>query len=157
DLRADRQPEFTQVDIETAFLTSDEIMELVEGMMEKIMKDVLDIKVQLPFEKMAYDEAMNRFGSDKPDTRFGMELIHVSEIIKDTRLKVVIVVVASGYKVALLNVKGQEENNDRGDIEYLIEIVADFGAEGLAWMRVKGNELTGTILKFLSDDEFSGS
>src|SRR5699024_4714465 len=67
DLRADRQPEFTQVDIETAFLTSDEIMELVEGMMEKIMKDVLDIKVQLPFEKMAYDEAMNRFGSDKPD------------------------------------------------------------------------------------------
>src|SRR5699024_8021317 len=88
DLRADRQPEFTQVDIETAFLTSDEIMELVEGMMEKIMKDVLDIKVQLPFEKMAYDEAMNRFGSDKPDTRFGMELIHVSEIIKDTEFKV---------------------------------------------------------------------
>src|SRR5699024_1391551 len=79
DLRADRQPECTQVDIETAFLTSDEIMDLVEGMMEKIMKDVLDIKVQLPFEKMAYDEAMNRFGSDKPDTRFGMELIHVSE------------------------------------------------------------------------------
>src|SRR5699024_3637289 len=84
DLRADRQPEFTQVDIETDFLTSDEIMELVEGMMEQIMKDVLHIKVQLPFEKMAYDEAMNRFGSDKPDTRFGMELIHVSVVIKDT-------------------------------------------------------------------------
>src|SRR5699024_3816699 len=88
DLRADRQLDFTQVDIETALLTSDENMELVEGMMKKIMKDVLDIKVQLPFEKMAYDEAMNRFGSDKPDTRFGMELIHVSEIIKDTEFKV---------------------------------------------------------------------
>lgn len=156
DLRADRQPEFTQVDIETAFLTSDEIMELVEGMMEKIMKDVLDIKVQLPFEKMAYDEAMNRFGSDKPDTRFGMELIHVSEIIKDTEFKVFSGAVASGGKVALLNVKGQAENYTRGDIDNLTEFVADFGAKGLAWMKVKGDELTGPIVKFLSDDELSG-
>src|SRR5690625_5365499 len=82
DLRADRQPEFTQVDIETAFLTSDEIMELVEGMMEKIMKDVLDIKVQLPFEKMAYDEEMKSFGSYKQDTRFYMVVINVTDIIK---------------------------------------------------------------------------
>src|SRR5690625_74971 len=156
DLRADRQPEFTQVDIETAFLTSDEIMELVEGMMEKIMKDVLDIKVQLPFEKMAYDEAMNRFGSDKPDTRFGMELIHVSEVIKDTEFKVFSGAVASGGKVALLNVKGQAENYTRGDIDNLTEFVADFGAKGLAWMKVKGDELTGPIVKFLSDEELSG-
>ena len=156
DLRADRQPEFTQVDIETAFLTSDEIMELVEGMMEKIMKDVLDIKVQLPFEKMAYDEAMNRFGSDKPDTRFGMELIHVSEVIKDTEFKVFSGAVASGGKVALLNVKGQAENYTRGDIDNLTEFVADFGAKGLAWMKVKGDKLTGPIVKFLSDEELSG-
>ena len=156
DLRADRQPEFTQVDIETAFLTSDEIMELVEGMMEKIMKDVLDIKVQLPFEKMAYDEAMNRFGSDKPDTRFGMELIHVSEVIKDTEFKVFSGAVASGGKVGLLNVKGEAENYRRGDIDNLTEFVADFGAKGLAWMKVKGDELTGPIVKFLSDEELSG-
>src|SRR5699024_8185953 len=156
DLRADRQPEFTQVDIETAFLTSDEIMGLVEGMMEKIMKDVLDLKVQLPFEKMAYDEAMNRFGSDKPDTRCGMELIHVSEIMKDTEFKVFSGAVASGGKVALLNVKGQAENYTRGNIDNLTEFVADFGAKGLAWMKVKGDELTGPIVKFLSDDELSG-
>src|SRR5690625_8004940 len=86
-------------------------------MMEKIMKDVLDIKVHVPVEKMAYDEAMNRFGSDKPDTRFGMELIHVSEVIKDTEFKVFSGAVASGGKVALLNVKGQAENYTRGDID----------------------------------------
>src|SRR5690625_7968873 len=96
-------------------------MELVQDMMEKIMKYVLYIKVQLPFEIMAYDEAMHRFGSDKPDTRFGMELIHVSEIIKDTEFKVFSGAVASGGKVALLNVQGQAENYTRGDIDNLTD------------------------------------
>src|SRR5690625_5535094 len=99
-------------------------MELVKCMIENIMKDVLDIKVQLPFEKMAYDEAMNRFGSDKPDTRFGMELIHVSEVIKDTEFKVFSGAVASGGKVALLNVKGDRKstrlNSSRVAISYAV-------------------------------------
>lgn len=156
DLRADRQPEFTQIDIETAFLTSDEIMELVEGMMQQIMQDVLNIGINLPFEKMPYDEAMNRFGSDKPDTRFDLELVHVSDVIKNAEFKVFSGAVASGGKVALLNVKGQAENYTRKDIDGLTEFVADFGAKGLAWMKVKGHELTGPIVKFLSEDELSG-
>lgn len=156
DLRADRQPEFTQIDIETAFLTSDEIMELVEGMMEQIMKDVLNVEINLPFEKMAYDEAMQRFGSDKPDTRFDLELVHVSDVIKDAEFKVFSGAVASGGKVALLNVKGEADNYTRKDIDHLTEFVADFGAKGLAWMKVKDNELTGPIVKFLSDEELAG-
>ena len=155
DLRADRQPEFTQVDIETAFLTSDEIMALIEGMMKQIMKDVLDIDIQLPFKKMPYDEAMNRFGSDKPDTRFDLELIHVSDLVKDTEFKVFSGAVASGGKVALLNVKGEADNYTRKDIDGLTEFVADYGAKGLAWMKVKDNELTGPIVKFLSDEELT--
>ena len=155
DLRADRQPEFTQVDIETAFLTSDEIMALIEGMMKQIMKDVLDVDIKLPFKKMPYDEAMNRFGSDKPDTRFDLELIHVSDIVKDTEFKVFSGAVASGGKVALLNVKGEADNYTRKDIDGLTEFVADYGAKGLAWMKVKDNELTGPIVKFLSDDELT--
>src|SRR5699024_3299574 len=156
DLRADRQPEFTQIDIETAFLSSDEIMELVEGMMQQIMKDVLDIEINVPFKKMAYDEAMNRFGSDKPDTRFDLELVHVSDVIKDAEFKVFSGAVKAGGKVALLNVKGQANNYTRGDIDGLTEFVADFGAKGLAWMKVKGDELSGPIVKFLSEDELSG-
>src|SRR5699024_2385215 len=89
-------------------------------------------------------------------TRFGMELIHVSEVIKDTEFKVFSGAVASGGKVALLNVKGQAENYTRGDIDNLTEFVADYGAKGLAWMKVKGDELTCPIVKFLSDDELSG-
>src|SRR5699024_3824658 len=156
DLRADRQPEFTQIDIETAFLSSDEIMELVEGMMQQIMKDVLDIEINLPFEKMAYDEAMNRFGSDKPDTRFDLELVHVSDVIKDAEFKVFSGAVKAGGKVALLDVKGQANKYTRGDIDGLTEFVAEFGAKGLAWMKVKGDELSGPIVKFLSEDELSG-
>ena len=156
DLRADRQPEFTQIDIETAFLTSDEIMELVEGMMEQIMKDVLNVDIKLPFKKMPYDEAMNRFGSDKPDTRFSLELVHVSDVIKDAEFKVFSGAVAAGGKVALLNVKGEANNYTRKDIDHLTEFVADFGAKGLAWMKVKEDELTGPIVKFLSDAELEG-
>lgn len=156
DLRADRQPEFTQIDIETAFLTSDEIMQLVEGMMEQIMKDVLNVDIKLPFEKMPYDEAMNRFGSDKPDTRFELELVHVSDVIKDAEFKVFSGAVASGGKVALLNVKGEANNYTRKDIDGLTEFVADFGAKGLAWMKVKEDGLTGPIVKFLSDAELEG-
>lgn len=156
DLRADRQPEFTQIDIETAFLSSDEIMELIEGMMKKVMKDVLDKDITTPFKRITYDEAMDRFGSDKPDTRFAMELIHVSESVKDTEFKVFSGAVKSGGKVALLNVKGQADNYTRKDIDHLTEFVADYGAKGLAWMKVTEEGLTGPIVKFLSEEELAG-
>src|SRR5690625_4304864 len=105
DLRADRQPEFTQIDIETAFLTSDEIIELVEEMMKRMMKDVLDKDITTPFERISYDDALARFGSDKPDTRFGMELVHVTDIVENSDFKVFSGPAKSGGKVCLLNVK----------------------------------------------------
>lgn len=154
DLRADRQPEFTQIDIETAFLSADEIMQLVESMMQKVMKDVLDHDVVAPFKRMSYDEAMDRFGSDKPDTRFGMELITVTDIVKDSSFKVFSGPAKSGGKVALLNVKGNADQFTRKDIDSgLTEYVATYGAKGLAWVKIADGEMTGPIAKFFSDDE----
>src|SRR5690606_4935307 len=103
DLRADRQPEFTQVDIETSFMTSDEIMEMTERMMQHVMKEVKGIDIELPLKRIPYQEAMDRFGSDKPDTRFGLELIHVTDIVAKSSFKVFQGAVESGGKVALLN------------------------------------------------------
>ncbi|MFC3039157.1 aspartate--tRNA ligase [Virgibacillus xinjiangensis] len=155
DLRADRQPEFTQVDIETSFLTSDEIMEMTEKMMKYVMKEVKGIDISLPLKRMPYDEAMERFGSDKPDTRFGMELIHVSDIVASSDFKVFKGAVESGGKVALLNVQGQADHYSRKDVDKLEEFAAVYGAKGLAWLKVDGEDVKGPIAKFLSDEEKS--
>ncbi len=154
DLRADRQPEFTQIDIETAFLTSEDIMKLVEEMMQRIMKDVLNIEIKTPFIRLSYTEAMNRFGSDKPDTRFEMELIHVSDIVENTDFKVFSGAVKNGGNVALLNVKGKADQFTRKDIDSgLTEYVATYGAKGLAWIKIADGDLTGPIAKFFSEEE----
>jgi len=154
DLRADRQPEFTQIDIETAFLTSEEIISLVEDMMKQVMKDVLNKEVTTPFERISYDEAMERFGSDKPDTRFGMELIHVTDIVQHSDFKVFSGPAQSGGKVALLNVKGNADQFTRRDIDgELTDYVATYGAKGLAWVKVADGDMTGPIAKFFSDEE----
>ncbi|MEI3605802.1 aspartate--tRNA ligase [Pseudogracilibacillus sp. SE30717A] len=154
DLRADRQPEFTQIDIETAFLTSEDVIKLVEQMMQRIMKDVLDIEIKTPFIRLSYNEAMNRFGSDKPDTRFGMELIHVSDIVENMEFKVFSGAVKNGGKVALLNVKGKADQFTRKDIDAgLTEYVATYGAKGLAWIKIAEGDLTGPIAKFFSEEE----
>lgn len=153
DLRADRQPEFTQIDIETSFMSSDDIMEMTEKMMSHIMKSVKDIELQLPLPRMTYQEAMTRFGSDKPDTRFDMELIHVSDIVKESEFKVFKGAVESGGKVSLLNVKGEAGNFSRKDIDQLTDYVKVYGAKGLAWLKVDADEVTGPIAKFLSDEE----
>ena len=154
DLRADRQPEFTQVDIETTFLSSEEIMEMVEGMMKRVMKDVLNIDINLPFERMPYDEAMRRFGSDKPDTRFDMELIDVTDIVKNSDFKVFSGPANSGGIVNLLNVKGNADEFTRRDIDGdLTEYVKTYGAKGLAWIKVADGDFTGPIAKFFSDEE----
>lgn len=153
DLRADRQPEFTQIDIETSFLSSDEIMEMTEQMMQKVMKEVKDTDLVLPLPRMKYQEAMDRFGSDKPDTRFGLELIDISGSVKDSSFKVFQSAVKDGGKVALINATNQASNYSRKDIDKLTDFVKVYGAKGLAWLKAEEDELKGPISKFLSEDE----
>src|SRR5699024_2670865 len=137
DLRADRQPEFTQIDIETSFMTSEEIMNMTEKMMQKGMKEVKNEKITLPLPRMTYHEAMERYGSDKPDTRFAMELEHVTDIVENTGFKVCQSAVESGGKVGLLNVKQQSSHFSRKYIDNLTEDVKIYGAKGLAWLKVE--------------------
>ena len=151
DLRADRQPEFTQIDIETSFMSQEDIMEMAENMMAKVMSDVKGMEVTLPFPRMTYDEAMSRFGSDKPDTRFGLELIQLSEIMKDSGFKVFAGAVANGGEVKALNVKGGAADYSRKDIDALGEFAAIYGAKGLAWLKVEEEGLKGPIAKFFDE------
>jgi aspartyl-tRNA synthetase len=153
DLRADRQPEFTQVDIETSFLGQDDIMDLMENMMTKVMKEVKGIEISTPFPRMTYDEAMGRFGSDKPDTRFGLELVDLSEIVKNSGFKVFAAAVEKGGQVKGINVKGAAEKYSRKDMDALTEFVAIYGAKGLAWLKVEEDGLKGPIAKFFTEDE----
>jgi aspartyl-tRNA synthetase len=153
DLRADRQPEFTQVDIETSFLSQEDIMSLTETMMAKVMTEVKGINIELPLPRMSYFEAMSRYGSDKPDTRFGLELTDVSEIVKDSGFKVFTGAVSSGGQVKAINVKGAASQYSRKDIDALTEFVARYGAKGLAWLKAEEDGLKGPISKFLSEEE----
>lgn len=153
DLRADRQPEFTQVDIEMSFMSQEEIIGLMENMMKKVMKEVKGQDVQLPFPRMTYQEAMDRFGSDKPDTRFGMELTDLSEIVKESSFKVFAGAVASGGQVKAINVKNGAGKYSRKDIDALTEFAAVYGAKGLAWLKAEEDGLKGPIAKFVTEDE----
>lgn len=152
DLRADRQPEFTQIDMEMSFMSVDEIIELNERLMQKVMKDVKGIDIEIPFRRMPYDEAMARFGSDKPDTRFEMELTDVSEIVKDTSFKVFSGAVESGGQVKLINVKNAAEDYSRKEIDELGEYAGRYGAKGLAWLKVTEEGFNGPIAKFFEDE-----
>ncbi|UII54996.1 aspartate--tRNA ligase [Cytobacillus spongiae] len=153
DLRADRQPEFTQVDIEMSFMSQEDIMSLMENMVQKVMKDVKDLDVTLPFPRMPYHEAMARFGSDKPDTRFGMELVDLSEIVKDSSFKVFASAVATGGQVKAINVNDGASKYSRKDIDALTEFVARYGAKGLAWLKAEEDGLKGPISKFISEED----
>ncbi|MGG3915625.1 aspartate--tRNA ligase [Rossellomorea vietnamensis] len=155
DLRADRQPEFTQIDMEMSFMDKEQIISLVEDMMKKLMNDVKGVNVTLPIPRMTYDDAMSRYGSDKPDTRFGMELIDVSEIVKDSGFKVFAGAVANGGQVKLINVKGGASQYSRKDIDGLTEFVSRYGAKGLAWLKVEEEGLKGPISKFVTEDDAS--
>ncbi|MCA1009783.1 aspartate--tRNA ligase [Halobacillus halophilus] len=155
DLRADRQPEFTQVDIETSFMSKDEIMNMTERMMKKVMKEVKGIEVSTPFPRMSYEEAMDRYGSDKPDTRFGLELINLSEEVKNSGFKVFSGAVSSGGQVSAINVEGKADDFSRKDIDKMTEDVKVYGAKGLAWLKVKDGEFNGPIAKFFTEEEAS--
>ncbi len=156
DLRADRQPEFTQIDIETSFMSQEEIMQLTERMMAYVMKMAKGIDISLPFPRMSYDEAISRYGSDKPDTRFGLELVDVSEIVKNSSFKVFAGAIANGGQVKAINVKGAADQYSRKDIDALAEFVARYGAKGLAWLKVEEDGLKGPIAKFFTEEEQNG-
>jgi aspartyl-tRNA synthetase len=153
DLRADRQPEFTQVDIETSFMSQEDILALAEKMMQKVMKDVKGIDLPAQFPRMSFDEAMARFGSDKPDTRFGMELVDLSETVKDSGFKVFASAVANGGQVKAINVKGAASSYSRKDIDALTEFAAVYGAKGLAWLKAEEDGLKGPISKFFAEED----
>lgn len=151
DLRGDRQPEFTQVDIETSFLSAEEIQTYTENMLAKVMKDVMKQEITLPFPRMTYDDAMDRYGSDKPDTRFGMELIDLKDAVRDVEFKVFQNALSTGGQVKALNAKGAAGNYSRKDLDKLGEWLAQFGAKGLAWVKVEEDGLKGPIAKFLTE------
>lgn len=153
DLRGDRQPEFTQIDMEMAFLDMHEIQEITEGMIAKVMKDVKGLEVTLPFPRMTYDDAMARYGSDKPDTRFDMELIDISEVVKDVDFKVFQMALDHGGVVKALNAKGAADKYSRKDMDNLGKYVSQFGAKGLAWLKVEADGLKGPIAKFFGEKE----
>ncbi|UZJ80462.1 aspartate--tRNA ligase [Fictibacillus sp. KU28468] len=156
DLRADRQPEFTQIDIETSFLGQEGLMSMMEDLMVQMASEVRGFSVQTPLPRLTYAEAMERYGSDKPDTRFGMELINVSEIVKESGFKVFASTVLDGGEVKAINLKGQAGKYSRKDIDLLTEFVKRYGAKGLAWLKFEENELKGPIAKFFTDEEKQG-
>jgi len=153
DLRADRQPEFTQIDMELSFITEEDIYEIIEGMMLKLFKDVLDLELSAPFARMDYAEAMARFGTDRPDTRFGLELVNLTETVRACGFNVFQTVVNKGGLVKSINAKGCGDFS-RKDLDDLTGYVGQFGAKGLAWVKVKpGGEWQSPITKFFTDDE----
>ncbi|VUC71745.1 aspartate--tRNA ligase [Streptococcus pseudoporcinus] len=147
DLRGDRQPEFTQVDLETSFLSEQEIQDLVEGMIAKVMKDTKGVDVKLPFPRMAYDDAMNFYGSDKPDTRFDMLLQDLTSLVKGVDFKVF----SEAQAVKAIVVKDKADQFSRKDIDKLTEFAKQFGAKGLAWVKKVNGSLAGPVAKFLTE------
>ena len=151
DLRADRQPEFTQVDIETSFLTQEEVLEMNERLIQAVMKDVKGIDIPAPFQRMKYQEAMDRYGSDKPDVRFGLELVALNDVFDGCDFKVFADTVAQGKQVKSINIKGAADKYSRKDMDELTKFVGIYGAKGLAWLKVTEEGLNGPIAKFFDE------
>jgi aspartyl-tRNA synthetase len=154
DLRADRQPEFTQLDLEMSFVTADDVMGMIEGMVARLAKEILDLKVSLPLPRMTYDEAMERFGHDAPDLRFGMELVDLTDLARQCEFRVFRETADSGGRVRAINAKGAAEKYSRKNIDELTEwIKQDFGAKGLAWFKADAAGVLGSpIAKNFSAD-----
>jgi aspartyl-tRNA synthetase len=149
DLRADRQPEFTQVDVEMSFIDEEDIYEIHEELFKKIWKDVLNKDIKTPFPRLTYTEAMDRYGSDKPDTRFSMELINVTDVVKNSDFKVFTDNIKSGGIVKAINVKSAQLS--RKDIDELINFVKIYDAKGLAWIKFTDKGLESSVVKFFND------
>ena len=147
DLRGDRQPEFTQVDLETSFLSDQEIQDITEGLIVRVMKETKGIEVTLPFPRMKYDDAMALYGSDKPDTRFEMLLQDLTDLVKGVDFKVF----SEAPAVKAIVVKGAADQYSRKDIDKLTEVAKQYGAKGLAWVKYSEGALNGPVAKFLTD------
>ena len=153
DLRADRQPEFTQVDEEMSFVSEDDIMTLNEGLIKRLWKEMLNVDVETPFYRMPWDEAMGRFGSDKPDTRFGLEIQDVTEVFRGTEFKPFAAVLEAGGSIRAINAKGMADKLSRKNIDKLGEVAKTYGAKGLAYSRLTAEGTSSSFEKFLTDAE----
>lgn len=152
DLRADRQPEFTQLDIEMSFVDADDIMDMTEGLIRHVFKGALDVELPEKFQRMTWDEAMDKYGSDKPDLRFGMELINMTEAVKGSEFKVFNDIIDKGGIVKAINVKG-DAGIPRRELDGLVNFVAIYGAKGLAWMQIQPDgSVKSPIAKFFSEE-----
>lgn len=157
DLRADRQPEFTQIDLEMSFVDENEIMNIAEGFIRSVFKCILGIDIKLPLLRLTYNEAMNRFGSDKPDMRFGLELCDITEILKNTEFRVFSRAISEGGSVRAINVKNCAEKLTRKEIDKLSVWIKDYGAKGLAWTKInQDGSSSSSYEKFLSETEAMG-
>lgn len=152
DLRADRQPEFTQIDVEMSFITPEDIFEIIEKMMFQIFKKVKEKEIKLPFPRITYQEAIEKYGTDKPDTRYGLELVDVTDIFTDSDFKVFQDVIKKGGKIGGINVKGCSSFS-RKDLDELTEFTQTLGSKGLAWLKIEKGEINSPIAKFFKEEE----
>lgn len=152
DLRADRQMEFTQIDVEMSFVNEDDVIEVTEGLMKKVLKDALDIQIKTPFKRLSYEEAMNRYGSDKPDTRFGLELIDLTDVAKKIDFSIFQNAINNNGLVKAINIKNQAHNFSRKNISELEEIAKRYKAKGLIWFKYENNEFNGSLARFITND-----
>ncbi len=153
DLRADRQPEFTQIDLEMSFVQPEDVMQINEGLIRLIFKEAWNYELPERFRRMTYREAMDRFGSDKPDTRFGLEINDITDIVKDSEFKVFTQSIQNGGSVRGINVKGGASLIARRELDALVDFVKKFGAKGMAWITVRENELQSPIVKFMTEEK----
>ncbi len=156
DLRADRQPEFTQIDCEMSFVDEKDVMSIMENMIQKLFKEILDVEVSLPLPVMSYKEAMERYGSDKPDTRFGYELTDISDLVKDCGFGVFANATKEGMSVRGINVEGKSDEISKKQLSKIEDVAKTYKAKGLAWMRIgANNEVTSPIAKFFTEEELN--
>ncbi|MFE4568748.1 aspartate--tRNA ligase [Paenibacillus chitinolyticus] len=155
DLRADRQPEFTQVDIETSFLSQDQLLDMMEQLLVRLFRETVGAEVSTPFQRLTYAEAMDKYGSDKPDLRFGLELSTVTDIVADSDVKVFNMVAKNGGIVKALNAKGCGATWSRKELDDLQPFASRYGGKGLAWITVKEGEWKGPIVKFFKEEEIA--
>ncbi len=156
DLRADRQPEFTQLDLEMSFVDEDDVISVNEGFLKRVFKEILDVDVQLPLPRLPYAEAMRRFGSDKPDVRFGMELVDMTDLFRGCGFTAFASAAEQpGYSVRAINAAGLAQKLTRKTLDGLVDFVKTYRAKGLAWLIVEENEIRGSIAKFFSPEELS--
>ena len=154
DLRADRQPEFTQIDIEMSFVDQEDIIAVQERFLTRLMKEVMGIDISTPFPRLTYQEAMERFGSDKPDTRVGFELKYLNDLVKDCGFGVFAGAVADGKDVRGIKLKGCNDKFSRKEVDKLVDLIRTFGAKGLAWVKM-GEKMTSSFAKFMTEEEMN--